>query len=91
MLERKGRLYRAGLTTSGTRILLGSVEEIQAGTLRSTMLSFPKVDKYILEPLEDDDDMLLCNIFVEEERSGFSQSRHQGPRASEQVRASYRD
>ena len=62
-LDSGGRIYRTGVTASGGQVHLGSVNDLLSGQIRGN-LSMDKVDTYVLKPLEDDEEALLCEVVL---------------------------
>ncbi|KAI0640382.1 hypothetical protein C8Q79DRAFT_930668 [Trametes meyenii] len=63
MKKKGGRLFRAGFT-AGSRVSIGSVEDISEGR-RVAKLESSKINAYQLEPAAGHKDMLLCHMFLE--------------------------
>ena len=56
------------MTASDDRINLGSVRDVLAGRLSSS-LRLDKLNTYALAPTEGDDDVLICEVFLKSESS----------------------
>ncbi|EKM48950.1 uncharacterized protein PHACADRAFT_202193 [Phanerochaete carnosa HHB-10118-sp] len=66
--ERGGRIYHDGPSGSGQRVNLGSVEGLLAGR-KFNALGFDRINAYHLRSVEDDEELLICELYLDSKLS----------------------